>query len=317
MRRLFLLLGLAALGCVGSVPSPSTRAAPVPDEKPPADIGTRKFGDDWPRFLGPLGTSVSSEKGMITPWPAEGPRIVWQKEVGVGYGMPSISRGRLFLFDRHKNHNRLSCLKSGNRRTALDNSSIPPITSISSATTAARAAARSSTDDRVYIYGPEGMLHCVRVSDGKMIWKVDTIADFGVIQNFFGVGSTPVIEGDLLIVQVGGSPKGSEDVSFSRLKGNDSGVVAFDKMTGKVKWQVGDELASYSSPVLATIDKRRWCFVFARGGLIGLDPATGKVDFHFPWRARILESVNASNPVVVGNRCSSRRPTVPAVPCSR
>ena len=54
-----------------------------------------------------------------------------------------------------------------------------------------------------------------------------------------------------------------------------------------------DELASYSSPVLATIDGHRWCFVFARGGLIGLDPALGKVNFHFPWRA---ESSKASTP---------------------
>jgi hypothetical protein len=42
--------------------------------------------------------------------------------------------------------------------------------------------------------------------------------------------------------------------------------------------------------------------VLARGGLLGLEPATGKVDFHFPWRARAVESVNASNPVVVGDR---------------
>jgi hypothetical protein len=61
-------------------------------------------------------------------------------------------------------------------------------------------------------------------------------------------------------------------------------------------------LASYAGPVLATLGERRWCFVFARGGLVGLDPATGKVDFHFPWRSRELESVNASNPVVVGKR---------------
>jgi outer membrane protein assembly factor BamB len=54
--------------------------------------------------------------------------------------------------------------------------------------------------------------------------------------------------------------------------------------------------------VLATIDDRRWCFVFARGGLLGFNPADGKIDFHYPWRARILESVNASNPVVVGNK---------------
>src|SRR5262249_36625065 len=156
--------------------------------------------------------------------------------------------------------------------------------------------------DRVYLHGPEGVLHCLRFDDkgAKELWKVDTRTEFGVLQNFFGVGSTPAVEKDLLIVQVGGSPKGSDEDAFHKLTGNKSGVVAFDKMTGKVKWQVTDELASYSSPVLATVGERRWCFVLARGGLVGLNPEDGKVDFHFPWRSTKLESVNASNPVVVG-----------------
>jgi outer membrane protein assembly factor BamB len=141
----------------------------------------------------------------------------------------------------------------------------------------------------------------VRVSDGKPVWKVDTRADFGVVQNFFGVGSTPVVEGDLLLVQVGGSPSGSSEIAMD-LKGNGSGLVAFDKLTGKVRYRVTDELASYAGPVLATIAGRRWCFLFARGGLVGLEPATGKVHFHFPWRARVFESVNAANPLVVGDR---------------
>src|SRR5262249_25649482 len=38
------------------------------------------------------------------------------------------------------------------------------------------------------------------------------------------------------------------------------------------------------------------------GGLIGMNPANGKVDFHFPWRAKTLESVNASKPLVGGDR---------------
>jgi len=52
---------------------------------------------------------------------------------------------------------------------------------------------------------------------------------------------------------------------------------------------------------LATIGSRRWCFAFARGGLVDFDLATGKVDFHYAWRARLLESVNASVPVATGD----------------
>src|ERR1700684_2162995 len=60
-------------------------------------------GSDWPKFLGPLGTSVSAEKGIITPWPQTGLKIVWQKTIGAGYGMPIVANGKLYHFDRKPN----------------------------------------------------------------------------------------------------------------------------------------------------------------------------------------------------------------------
>jgi outer membrane protein assembly factor BamB len=293
MRRAVPLLCLVALGCGGAAPPAGAESTP--------DLATRKAGDDWPGFLGPLGTSVSKEKGIITPWPARALRVVWQASVGIGYGMPSVSRGRLFQFDRRRDRARLSCLNA-ETGAQLWQFEYPSNYVDQYGYDGGPRCCPVVDDDRVYIYGAEGMLHCLRLADGELLWKVDTQSDFRLIQNFFGVGSTPVVENDLLIVQVGGSPRGSEDASFSRLKGNKSGIVAFEKRTGKVKYRVTDELASYSSPVLATIGERRWCFVLARGGLVGLDPASGEVDFHFPWRARAIESVNASNPIVVGDR---------------
>jgi outer membrane protein assembly factor BamB len=303
MRRFVWLLSLPLLGCsqpAGEQPAPAEeqiRAGPLPT----GDLRTRKVGSDWPAFLGPTGDSVSSEKGIISPWPQQGLRIVWQKQLGVGYGMPSISRGRLFQFDRHGNQARLSCFKSETGEFLWKFEYPTDYEDFYGYNNGPRCCPVVD-EDRVYIYGVEGMLHCLQAEDGKLLWKVNTQADFGVVQNFFGVGSTPVVEGDLLIAQVGGSPPGSGHMSSPNQKGNNSGVVAFDKLTGKVRYQITDELASYAGPVLTTINGRRWCFVFARGGLLGFEPATGKVDFHYPWRARLLESVNASNPVVAGER---------------
>lgn len=45
--------------------------------------------------------------------------------------------------------------------------------------------------------------------DGRLLWEVDTAERFGVVQNFFGAGSSPIVDGDLLIAMVGGSPPGS------------------------------------------------------------------------------------------------------------
>lgn len=267
----------------------------------PPDLGTRKAGVDWPGFLGPQGTGVSPETGIIAPWPKDGLRIVWQKRVGTGYGMPSISRGRLFQFDRYGDKARLSCLKSetGDQLWQFE---YPTSYEDYFGYNNGPRCCPVVDGDRVYIYGAEGMLHCVRATDGKLLWKIDTKAKFGVVQNFFGVASAPVIEGNLLIVQVGGSPPGNGEAPTLDQKNNGTAIVAFDKFTGEIKYKTGDELASYAVPVMATIDGRRWCFMFARGGLLGFEPATGKLDFHFPWRAKTLECVNGANPVVVGDR---------------
>lgn len=265
------------------------------------DLRTRLQGEDWPRFLGPTGDSKSSETGLVTPWPEAGPPIVWSQSVATSYSIPAISRGRLFQFSRSGPKERLTCMKSETGEFLWKFEYTTDYRDLYNYDNGPRCSPVVD-DDRVYTFGAEGMLYCIRVLDGKEVWKVDTTAQFGVVQNFFGVGSTPVIEGDLLIAQVGGSPAESQNVppgQLSFVQPNGSAVVAFDKYTGEVRYKLGDDLASYASPVLATIGARRWCFVFAREGLLGFEPASGQLDFHFPWRSEILESVNASNPVVV------------------
>jgi outer membrane protein assembly factor BamB len=324
MRVLIPLCCVLALGCdqptsggraerrppTLPVGAEAAAAEPEPDEVPeqappkgelPADLRTRVKGSDWPGFLGPTGDSVSPEKGVIAPWPEGGPRVVWQKQTGVGYSVPSVSRGRLYLFDRVGNRARLNCWNSETAEP-LWTFEYPTAYRDFYGYDGGPRCCPVVDGDRVYLYGAEGMLHCVRAADGKLVWRVNTKQRFGVVQNFFGVGSTPVVEGDLLLVHVGGSPEGSGDFPSPDQKGNGTGLVAFEKYTGKVRYHVTDELASYASPVLATVGGRRWCFLFARGGLVRLDPATGKVDFRHPWRSPMLESVNAGNPVVVGNR---------------
>lgn len=260
-------------------------------------------GQDWPKFLGPLGTSVSTEKGILAPWPKDGPRVLWHKAVGPGYGMPVVAKGKLYHFDRNGKTLRLTCLDARTGALLWD-FDYPSIYKDSFGYNNGPRCSPLVDGEMVYTYGVEGMIHCLKADTGKVVWKFDPNKEFNVIQNFFGVGSTPVIEGNHLIVQVGGSPEGSiqRELFNQTLKPNGTGVVAFDKLTGKVVYKIGDELASYASPVLATIHGRRYCFVFARGGLLAFEPISGKIDFHFPFRSEDVESVNASNPVVVGDK---------------
>ena len=270
-------------------------------EGQPPDLRTRTSGSDWDRFLGRTGDSKSPETSLLTAWSPAGPPVVWEKEIGTSYGAPTVSRGRLFMFDRHGRFARLTCMKSETGEELWRFEYPTDYEDLYGYNNGPRTCPVID-GNRVYIFGAEGMLHCVTVSDGKLLWSLDTTAKFHVVQNFFGVGSAPVIEGELLIVQIGGSPPvRAKNLLSARspVQGNGSGIVAFNKWTGEVVYQITDELASYTTPTLATINGRRWCFTFTRGGLVGFDPRTGTVDFHYPWRAKKFESVNASNPVVV------------------
>ncbi|MHC4994298.1 MAG: outer membrane protein assembly factor BamB family protein, partial [Planctomycetota bacterium] len=260
-------------------------------------------GHDWPAFLGPNGDSKSAETGILTHWPKSGPPLLWSFKTGVGYAMPVIADGKLFMFDRHGDNLRLAA-HSPATGAQLWQTEYPTDYVDSYGYNNGPRCSPTVDGDRVYTYDPNGILRCHQTGDGALIWERNTVQDFNVVKNFFGVGSTPVIEGDLIIAQVGGSPRegfNTPVINSGRVKGLDSGVVAFNKMTGETIYHISDELASYSSPTLATINGSRWCFVFARGGLVAFNPVNGETDFHYPWRARITESVNASNPVVFGN----------------
>jgi len=76
------------------------------------DIGTRRGGEDWPRFLGPRGDGKSTEKGILTDWRDGKLKIVWRRKLGEGYGIGSVSKGRFFQFDRFGDKARLYCLNA-------------------------------------------------------------------------------------------------------------------------------------------------------------------------------------------------------------
>ena len=156
--------------------------------------------------------------------------------------------------------------------------------------------ARSSMASGCTRWGPKGSCIAWSLGSGKPVWKRDLRADYKVRQDFFGTASTPLVEGKLLIVNVG-APGGPC-------------VAGLDKATGREAWRAGKQWGpSYASPVPAVIHGKRRVFVFAggeskppTGGLMSIDPATGNVDFAFPWRSRSYESVNASCPVVFDNK---------------
>ena len=308
-RRAFLALVTAACAS-GAEPQdpgppellePGPAKAPAPEPHPattfhskPKALPAGAKTEDWPQFLGPRRNMVSAETGLLEKLTEDEPKLVWEFQKGTGYSSPTIAGDKLLYLHRLGSSEKVECLHSETGESYWSFDYATDFSDRYGYNNGPRASA-AIDGDRVYAYGAQGKLHCLRLADGALLWKRDLAAEFEVPQDFFGTASTPLVEGDLLVVNLG-APGGPC-------------VAAFDKLTGKLVWGAGDEWGpSYASPVAADIHGRRKVFVFAggesrppTGGLMMIDAATGKLDASFPWRSRSYESVNAATPVVVGN----------------
>ena len=240
---------------------------------------------DWPQFLGPARNGACPDHDLIDAFPAGGPKVVWKKDVGQGFSGPAVSAGKLVLFHRLNDKETVECLdaKTGNRIWIAD---YPTHYQDDFGFDEGPRATPSIVDGMACTFGAEGMLNCWDLASGKDIWRVDTKDQFTAAKGFFGMACSPLVEGDAVIVNIGG--------------GQGAGVAAFEKSSGKLLWKATDDEASYSSPVAATFDGKRYVLVFNREGLVALDPANGKVFFRFHWRSREHASVNAATPLVIG-----------------
>lgn len=273
---------------------------------------TRRTGEDWAEFLGPRGTGISGETGLLSRWPDKGPPVLWKKTIGEGYAAPSVRGNRLVLFHRPLSRRGesgpdelIECFRadSGERLWHFD---YPTEFQDPYGYNGGPRCTPLLTADRCYTFGAEGMLTCLELETGKKVWQKDTAAEFRIPPAFFGVGSTPILEGNRLIVMVGGYPK--------------SGMVAFNAGTGAIEWQsIGpgdfppprfriqrdrppEKLASYATPLAATIHGRREVLCFMRPGLAAIDPLTGELHYSYWFRSPLHDSVNAARPVVIGDQ---------------
>ncbi len=269
-----------------------------------ANLWTRTEGEDWPGFLGPSGDGKSTETGIQTDWSNTPLRVVWSMPVGTSYGIGAVAAGRYFQHERVGDAERLRVVHAETGQPLWQDDLPVSYSDMYGYNNGPRDTPAVAGDD-VVTFGVTGRLTCRDVVDGRVKWTVDTHEKYGVIQNFFGVGCSPLIHGDKVIVMVGGSP--AEDAllppgRLDRVSPNGSALVAFDRATGKEIWKSGDDLASYSTPRLVTLDGVTMVLVFAREGLLAVEADTGEPLWHYPRRARSLESVNAMVPVIAGNQ---------------
>ena len=241
---------------------------------------------DWPQILGPNRNGIASDERLIDKWPGGKPKQLWEARIGSGFAGVAVSGELVILFHREKGNDKLTAFKPETGEPVW-NTSYPTTFQAQIVEDNGPRAVPTIYDGAVYAYSAQGGLYRADLKSGKKLWERNTHEDFGANGGYFGAGSSPLVDGKLVFVNVGGDKK-------------KAGVVAFDINSGETVWSAVNDQASYSAPVLATIDGTKHLLCITRLNLVSLDPATGEQRFRTPFGAR-GPTVNGAIPVIKGN----------------
>ena len=244
------------------------------------------FAQDWPQILGPNRNGIYTGPPIVASFPRSGPPRLWIRDVGAGFAGPAVAGDRLILFHRVNNRETVEAMDALTGKTMWTFDYATSYRDDFGFDEGPRAVPVIAAG-RVFTHGADGLLHGIDLATGKMLWSVDTRKVFDAPKGYFGVASSPVVDGARVLVNVGGT------------KG---GIVAFDAATGKTLWTATSDEPSYSAPVIADINGQHTGVFFTRTGLVAVDPSSGKVLYQYRWRARMAASVNAATPIVAGDR---------------
>jgi outer membrane protein assembly factor BamB len=240
---------------------------------------------DWPQVLGPYRNGQADGEVLLDSWPMGGLKPAWKYPLGSGYAGAAVAGERVIVFHRVGSNERVECLdlsqgKSqwktdfpANYRGGVDPDVGPRCVPL-------------IADGSVFVFGAAGDMYAAALDTGKKLWSRALYADYSGDESYFGAGSTPILLGGKLLVNVGG---------------RGAGIVALDPATGKTMWQASDEAASYSSPTSAKVQGETKAVFITRMNCVLVDPSTGRVATLFPFGKR-GPTVNAATPLVLGGK---------------
>jgi outer membrane protein assembly factor BamB len=231
----------------------------------------------WPRWRGPRGDGISQETNWSAASLAGGPKVLWRASVGAGYSAVSVAGGRLYTLGSRDEKDVVSCLDAGTGKMQWEHSY-----ACDAGDYAGPRATPALDGGSVYTFSRAGHVFCLDTADGKVKWSRDLAAEMKAMPPQWGFSGSPVIEGDMLLLNAGKSG------------------VALDKATGKTLWASEPAAAGYASPTAFETKGGKGVALFGAKALYGVDAKSGRKLWEFPWETSY--DVNAADPVVSGSR---------------
>ena len=232
------------------------------------------FATDWPQYLGPSRNAISTETGIKRSWANDSPDVLWTFPLGAGFGGPAVSKGNVYLLDRIGNQKDvLRCIELASGKEEWTFTYDAPGQTDHSGS----RSVPTIEGNYVYTCGPFGHVHCIDIGTHKAIWQKNVWTDYSSeIVPTWGIAQNPLIYDDLLILAS---------------QTQKAGVVAYDKLTGDVKWSSSalPGKAGYVSPAIIKIEgDDQMVMISANGAVMGMEPKTGKMLWSYEgWQCKI------------------------------
>jgi outer membrane protein assembly factor BamB len=227
-------------------------------------------GDEWTGWLGPKRNGWVSGFQPPAQWPASLTKV-WEVKVGTGYGSPLVADGRVYQHARQADDEVVWCfdLKTGDVKWRK---SFPVPFRIAGGGDYHGKGPKSSpvmADGRVFTMSITGVLSAWDAASGKSLWTCDYDSRFGKSHPNWGAATSPIIDGDRVIVHFGTDEQGA--------------LVALDAARGDEVWSHGKDGPSYSSPLLVDIQGVRQVVEWNHRALVGVDSKSGSFLWEYPF----------------------------------
>ena len=233
-------------------------------------VSTR--GGDWTQFRGPGGLGISDEKDLPVKWSST-ENVVWKVALpGPGASCPVVAKERVYLtcytgygLEPNKGEQQqllrhLLCFDRKSSKPVWSKEFKPKLPEHGYQGEGSYHGYAASTPlvdgDRLYVFFGKSGVFCLDL-EGNEIWQ----ASVGDNTNGWGSGTSPIVFGDLLIVNAS-IESGS--------------LVGLNKLTGKEVWRAKGINSAWNTPVLVSHPERPEVIVSTDGRLRSFNPRDGQ-----------------------------------------
>jgi outer membrane protein assembly factor BamB len=234
-------------------------------------LAANAAGQDWPQWRGPNRDGEVKSFKVPSSWPAS-LRQQWTVDVGLGYATPVLVGDRIYMFTRQGEEEVMTAHDAASGKV-IWRTSYAAAFNMNPATKRHGPGPKSTptfADNRLFTLGMTGVVSAFDATTGRRLWQTGVPK----VEQAFHTAMSPVVDGRLVIVHVGGN--------------NDGALTAFDVATGAERWRWAGDGPAYGSPLVANLGGTRQVVTFTQQNFVGVAVADGRLLWRRPYTTQAV-----------------------------